>query len=62
MKKITVLLCLSIAFMLSAGDKVKISSVIGGDIFKNGFSATVKTTSDIPMMPVPTLTMQAWHA
>jgi hypothetical protein len=52
MKKITVLLCLSIAFMLTAGDKVKMSSVVGGEIFKNGFSATVKTTSDIPMMPV----------
>lgn len=52
MKKITVLLCLSIAFMLTAGDKVKMSSVFGGEIFKNGFSATVTTTSDIPMMPV----------
>ena len=52
MKKITVLLCLTIAFMLTAGEKVKISTVVGADIFKNGFSATVTTTSDIPMMPV----------
>ncbi len=51
MKKTIVLLCLTTAFMLAAGDKVKMSSVVGGEIFKNGFSATVKTTSDIPMMP-----------
>jgi len=52
MKKITMLLCLTIALMLTAGEKVKMSSVVGGDIFKNGFSAKVKTTSDVPMMPV----------
>jgi outer membrane lipoprotein-sorting protein len=52
MKKILAILILAVAFMLAAGEKVKMSSVIGGEIFKNGFSATVKTTSDIPMMPV----------
>lgn len=51
MKKIAIVLFLTAVFMLAAGEKVKMSSVIGGEIFNNGFSATVKTTSDIPMMP-----------
>nr|HXK50399.1 hypothetical protein [Clostridiales bacterium] len=52
MKRTSIILCLAIAALLTAGEKVKMSSVVGADYFGKGFSATVKTTSDMPMMPV----------
>jgi hypothetical protein len=51
MKKTAIISALVLAIMLCAGQKVKMSSVISPDFFKKGFSATVKTTSDMPMMP-----------
>ncbi|MDD4205608.1 MAG: hypothetical protein PHH55_05990 [Candidatus Delongbacteria bacterium] len=52
MKRTAMILCIAIMTAAFAGEKVKMSSVVGGEIFKNGFSAVVKTTSDMPMMPV----------
>ncbi|MDY0018343.1 MAG: hypothetical protein RBS89_10955 [Candidatus Delongbacteria bacterium] len=52
MKRTAIILCIAIMTAALAGEKVKMSSVVGGEIFKNGFSAVVKTTSDMPMMPV----------
>ncbi len=52
MKKTTALILLSAIIMLTAAEKIKMSSVLGSDYFKKGYSATIKTTSDIPMMPV----------
>jgi len=49
--KFVSLLLLS-ASMLFGGEKVKISSVVTGDLWSNGFSATIKTTSNFPGMPV----------
>jgi len=52
MKRTAMVLCLAIITAAFAGEKVKMSSIIGTEKMKNGFSATVKTTSDMPMMPV----------
>jgi len=50
--KNTILLCLMLSVMLSAGDKVKLSTVVSGDVWVKGFSAVVKTSANIPGMPV----------
>jgi hypothetical protein len=52
MKKLLVTLCLAFSIMLMAGEKVKLSSVVSGDVWMKGFSAVVKTSGNIPMMPV----------
>jgi hypothetical protein len=52
MRKILVLIVAALSVQLFCGEKVKMSDIIDGDMFKKGYSATVKTTSDMPMMPV----------
>ena len=51
MKKITIIFCLAFSLMLTAGEKVKLSAVVSGDVWLKGFSAVVKTTSNMPGMP-----------
>ncbi|OGE82214.1 MAG: hypothetical protein A2Y39_01195 [Candidatus Delongbacteria bacterium GWF2_40_14] len=51
MKKITLLLCVTLTVMLMGGQKVKLSTVVNGDVWMKGFSAVVKTTSNMPGMP-----------
>lgn len=52
MKKFTMVLCLAFSIMIMAGEKVKLSTVVSGDVWMKGFSAVVKTSGNIPMMPV----------
>jgi hypothetical protein len=51
MKKITIIFCMAFTLMLTAGEKVKLSTVVSGDVWLKGFSAVVKTTSNMPGMP-----------
>jgi hypothetical protein len=51
MKKL-IMAVLTVTILLTAGEKVKMSTVLSGDYFSKGFSADVKMTSDMPMMPV----------